>query len=228
MVNVELFKLPVSAPYVITQTYEEHLQYAKDHPEIVYNGGIDLFSDDITIRAAFDGFAEKIAYQAGGYGNYIKLRHSWGYSLYAHLERVCVNVGEKIPAGTRIGIMGSTGNSTGRHLHFEMRDLTDRVIDPSEFFVNSAILNAHSPLTAISAEAGGNLRKNPMGEYIATIPQGTVGKILSGPVYRFGLACYEVEFPVRGWMAESDHFGTQILTDGTQQTEGSGQQSDGE
>ena len=213
MVNVELFKNPVIKPYVITQSYEEHLQYAKEHPGIVYNGGIDLYADNHDIRAAFDGTIEKVAFQAGGYGNYIKIRHNWGFSLYAHLEWVCVNVGNRVPAGTVIGKMGNTGNSTGTHLHFEMRDLTDRVLDPSEFFVTDTQLNAHSPLTVLSAPGGGNLRKSPMGEYITTIPAGTVGKILDGPVYRYGLACYEVEFPVRGWMAEADRYGTQILED---------------
>ena len=213
MVNVELFKLPVLAPYVITQTYQEHLDYAKEHPEIVYNGGIDLYSDDRTIRAAFDGIVEKVAYQAGGYGNYVKLKHAWGFSLYAHLDRVLVNVGNRVPAGTTIGVMGNTGNSTGTHLHFEMRDQADKVIDPSEFFETGEPINAHSPLTVLAAPAGGNLRKTPMGDLIATIPTGTVGKIIDGPVYKYGLACYQVEFPVVGWMAESDHFGTQILKD---------------
>ena len=212
MVNVELFKVPVTAPYIITQTYQEHLEYAKEHPEIFYNGGIDLYSDDLTVRAAFDGVVEKIAYQAGGYGNYIRLKHVWGYSLYAHLDRVCVNLDNRVTVGMKIGEMGSTGFSTGRHLHFEMRDLTNTVIDPSEFFVQAPI-NAHSPLSVISAPAGGNLRKNPMGEYITTIPSGTVVKVLDGPVYKYGLACYEVEVPVRGWMAEADHEGTRILSD---------------
>ena len=213
MVNVELFRTPVVAPYVITQSYEEHKEYAAEHPEIKYNAGIDLYSDDSTIRAAFDGVCEKVAYQANGYGNYVMLKHAWGYSLYAHLERVCVNVGNRCPAGIQIGIMGNTGFSTGTHLHFEMRDLTSKVLDPTEFFVTGAPLNARSPLTVLSAPAGGKLRETPMGELITVIPSGTVGKIIDGPVYRYGLACYEVEFPVRGWMAEADHFGTQILSD---------------
>ncbi|MBQ6507951.1 MAG: M23 family metallopeptidase [Flexilinea sp.] len=212
MIEVELFRCPVSTPYIITQTYKEHLEYAAAHPKIVYNGGIDLFSDDVTIRAAFDGTCEKVAYEAGGYGNYIKLKHAWGYSLYAHLERVCINVGDKTPAGMKIGEMGSTGFSTGRHLHFEIRDLTNVVKDPSEFFEQIPV-NAHSPLTVLSAPAGGNLRKTPMGDFLIRIPCGTVGRIIDGPVFRYGLACYEVEFPVRGWMADADQYGTKILQD---------------
>ena len=214
MVNVELFKTPVSVPYIVTQTYQEHLDYAKQHPEMDYNGGIDLYSEDYSIRAAFDGIVDKVAYQSGGYGNYVKLRHNWGYSLYAHLDRVCINVGNSVTAGTIIGIMGSTGNSTGTHLHFEMRNLNEKVLDPTEFFQMAAEpVNAHSALTVLCAPSGGNLRKTPAGDYITTIPHGTVGKILGGPVYRYGLVCYEVEFPVRGWMAEKDSYGTKILAD---------------
>ena len=209
---IENFKCPVIKPFVITQTYQEHLDYAKAHPEIKYNGGIDLYSDSSDIHAAFDGVIDRISFQAEGYGNYIIIKHSFGYTLYGHLEQVCCTLGEKIPAGNFIGIMGSTGFSTGTHLHFEMRDLTNKVIDPTEFFEEKSI-NACSPLTAISAEMGGNLRKSPMGDLITTIPCGTKGKILSGPVYRFGLACYQVGFPVIGWMAETDQYGTKILTE---------------
>ena len=212
MTMVENFRCPVIAPYVITQTFAEHLAYAAAHPEITYNGGIDLYSADLTIRAAFDGTVEKTTYQANGYGNYIMLRHTFGFSLYAHLDRSCAKVGESVKAGDTVGIMGSTGFSTGTHLHFELRDLAGNVIDPTEFF-QPAPVNAHSHLTAIAAPAGGNLRRVPMGDLITTIPAGTVGRIIDGPVYRFGLACYQVEFPVTGWMAESDSFGTKILED---------------
>lgn len=211
MVMIESFRCPVSAPYTITQTYAEHLEYAAEHPGAVYNGGIDLYSSLREICAAFPGSVEKVAFQANGYGNYVMLRHDWGFSLYAHLDRLCVNVGEKVAAGDLIGIMGSTGFSTGIHLHFEIRDLTGTVLDPSEFFAPEPV-NAHSPLTAVSAPDGGNLRKEPLGDYITTIPFGTVGRIVGGPVYKYGLVCWQIEFPITGWMAESDHYGTKILS----------------
>lgn len=56
-----------------------------------------------------------------GYGIYIKIKHSWGESLYAHLQEVWVTVGQAVVQGQRIGSTGSTGNSTGPHLHFGMR-----------------------------------------------------------------------------------------------------------
>ena len=211
MINQE-FHCPVSKPYIITQTYKEHLDYAKKHPEIKYNGGIDLYSDDHHIFAAFDGIVDMVSFQAEGYGNYIRIKHDFGYSIYAHM---CTGIeaitGTKIKAGEQIGWMGNSGFSTGIHLHFEIRDLTGKVLDPSEFFTPDIPINACSPLTAISAPAGGNLRKTPLGELITTIPFGTKGKILDGPVYHFGLPIYQVEFPIVGWMAAHDIDNTEIL-----------------
>lgn len=66
----------------------------------------------------------------GGFGSYIKIRHDNGnISYYAHLSSRMVNEGDKnIPRGTRIGISGKSGNVTGPHLHFEVRDNTNQSI----------------------------------------------------------------------------------------------------
>lgn len=208
---VSKFHLPIECPYTITQTYAEHLEYAAAHPGIVYNGGIDLYSDDKQISAAFDGVVVKVAYQASGYGNYVKLSHDWGFSIYAHLDRSQVNFGDQVSAGDHIGIMGSSGFSTGTHLHFELRDLDDRPIDPSKYFFEEGPINTVTDLVTLVAPAGGNLRRVPMGDLITTIPAGTVGHVLAGPVEKYGYTCYKVEFPVSGWIAERDFYGTEII-----------------
>lgn len=60
-----------------------------------------------------------VSYEANGYGHYVKIRHAWGMTLYAHLrKRTSRNIGEKVIPGDVIGEMGTTGNSTGIHLHF--------------------------------------------------------------------------------------------------------------
>ncbi|MDD4607646.1 MAG: M23 family metallopeptidase [Bacilli bacterium] len=73
-----------------------------------------------------------------GYGNYIIIGHSVDndkayeyYSLYAHLNRVDVSVGDEVTAGQQIGLLGNTGNSSGPHLHFEIRDENNLQIDPT-------------------------------------------------------------------------------------------------
>jgi len=58
----------------------------------------------------------------GGYGNYIVINHGNGtQTLYGHLSSLAVTVGKTVTRGEIIGYMGSTGRSTGAHLHFEIR-----------------------------------------------------------------------------------------------------------
>ncbi|MFB7174911.1 M23 family metallopeptidase [Streptomyces sp. NPDC056254] len=58
----------------------------------------------------------------GAYGNTVVIRHDDGlYSLYAHLSRTSVTTGQKTSGGQEVGLSGSTGNSTGPHVHFEIR-----------------------------------------------------------------------------------------------------------
>lgn len=67
------------------------------------------------------------------YGNCIKIDHGNGYStLYAHLDRVFVKLGDFVTEGQEIGFMGNTGNSFGAHLHFEVRKDNVR-INPTEY-----------------------------------------------------------------------------------------------
>jgi RNA polymerase sigma-54 factor len=75
------------------------------------------------IHAAFDGTV-RIASRMGGYGNCIVLRHPNGLeTLYGHLSKINVKLGQQVTAGEVIGLGGNTGNSTGPHLHFECRFL---------------------------------------------------------------------------------------------------------
>ncbi|MGE7604303.1 peptidoglycan DD-metalloendopeptidase family protein [Peribacillus sp. NPDC097675] len=73
-----------------------------------------------TIKAADHGIVE-FAGSSGGYGNKVTINHKNGYKTnYAHLESIGIEAGQKIEKGMKIGSMGSTGNSTGIHLHFEV------------------------------------------------------------------------------------------------------------
>lgn len=86
-----------------------------------YHKGIDIARPwDYTIKAADNGVVVSAGW-AGSYGNRIIIDHQNGMrTLYAHLSQINVSVGQTVAAGQKIGVMGSTGNSTGVHLHFEV------------------------------------------------------------------------------------------------------------
>jgi murein DD-endopeptidase MepM/ murein hydrolase activator NlpD len=74
------------------------------------------------VGAAEVGVTEFAGWNAGGYGYLVIVQHRLGYETwYAHLSRVTSWPGERVSGGTRIGLVGSTGHSTGPHLHFEVR-----------------------------------------------------------------------------------------------------------
>ena len=89
------------------------------------HSGIDISGGGVygkTIVAADKGTVTKIRYDANGYGHYLIISHNNGYStLYAHCSKILVSVGETVSKGQAIAKVGSTGRSTGPHLHFEIR-----------------------------------------------------------------------------------------------------------
>ena len=74
-----------------------------------------------TIKAADNGVVIEAGYSNDGYGNKVIIDHKNGYqTLYGHLDSVSVHVGQTVQQGAKLGIMGSTGEATGVHLHFEI------------------------------------------------------------------------------------------------------------
>lgn len=86
-----------------------------------FHRGIDIARpSDYTIKAADNGVVT-FAGNDGSYGNKVVVDHNNGYqTIYAHLASINVNIGQSVPVGTNLGIMGATGRSTGIHLHFEI------------------------------------------------------------------------------------------------------------
>ena len=93
--------------------------------------GIDIARpSNYTIKAADNGKVVYAGNRGDGYGNKIIIDHQNGYrTMYAHLASISVSVGQSVSSGSKIGIMGRTGNSTGIHLHFEVYK-NGKIIDP--------------------------------------------------------------------------------------------------
>ncbi len=88
-----------------------------------FHTGMDLVEPfGSPIYAADDGMVALVGSSSSGYGNYVVIAHSGGLdTLYGHLSAALVKAGQAVTQGQTIGLEGSTGNSTGPHLHFELR-----------------------------------------------------------------------------------------------------------
>ena len=122
-VGTSIFQWPLPQSYTITSWFG----YREDPftGEIAYHSGTDIAAPEGTpILAAADGtvtIANAIDSWGGGYGYHIKVKHNDTYdTLYAHCSSICVTVGQEVKQGEVIGYVGTTGNSTGNHLHFEV------------------------------------------------------------------------------------------------------------
>jgi len=98
-----------------------------------FHGGVDLVADTGTPVVATRGGRVSFAGWSGAYGYVVFLDHEAGWqSRYAHLSRIEVRVGDLLRQGAVLGAVGSTGASTGPHLHFEIR-FDGRALDPLGF-----------------------------------------------------------------------------------------------
>lgn len=108
-----------------TSTYITSVQGPRTHPvtgQYKNHGGTDIgASYGSPIYAADGGTIATVGYDAGGYGNYVMINHGNGMqTLYAHMSSVAVSQGQSVSQGQTIGYVGSTGLSTGAHLHYEL------------------------------------------------------------------------------------------------------------
>ena len=127
VIDVTGYHMPV--PGRVTSNYGYRPRFKRMHK------GIDLaIHNNDTIYAAFDGKVRLTAYEAKGYGNYVILRHPNGLeTVYGHMNKALVKPDQSVRAGDPIGLGGSTGRSTGPHLHFETRFM-GYAINPAAIF----------------------------------------------------------------------------------------------
>jgi hypothetical protein len=97
--------------------------------------GLDLFlRKGDTVVSAFNGVVRYAKFNSGGYGNCIVVRHTNGLeTIYGHLSQIDVVENQYVQAGELLGLGGTTGHSSGPHLHFETR-YKDFAIDPEQYY----------------------------------------------------------------------------------------------
>ena len=119
--------------------------------------GVDISADaGVPVRVAADGEVAA-AGEGGGYGRYVAVRHAVGLTtFYAHLGGIAngVKPGVKVAAGQAVGLVGSTGSSTGPHLHFEIRDSADRPLNPAMFLGKAFAEKGDLPLDLAKRYSG--------------------------------------------------------------------------
>ena len=95
-----------------------------------FHHGIDIrVKTGVAVLASAPGVVE-FAGRQHGYGKVVIIRHKGVKTLYGHLNSVSVRVGQELSRSSEIGSSGKSGNSTGPHLHFEIRDFSNRSVDP--------------------------------------------------------------------------------------------------
>lgn len=135
--GIGIFQWPLPQSYTITSLFG----YREDPftGEIAYHGGTDIAAPGGTpILAAADGtvsIANGTDSWGGSYGYHVKIGHADSFeTLYAHCSSICVTEGQQVKQGEVIAYVGTTGSSTGNHLHFEVRQNGERM-DALRFFM---------------------------------------------------------------------------------------------
>jgi len=138
-------KMLASIPAIMPVANEDLTRVASGygmrlHPILKINmmhTGMDFTAPTGTeIHVTGDGVIEEVKSKRSGYGKYVVVNHGYGYqTLYAHLHRINVRVGQKIKRGDVIGLVGNTGRSTGPHLHYEVIKDGNK-INPVNFYSN--------------------------------------------------------------------------------------------
>ena len=160
--------IPLTSAY-ITSIYGYERSDGKIHK------GLDMISDvgDRYVKAIMGGIVSFVGYDADGFGNYVSiLQNDGNKALYCHLQSYSVTKGDKIEEGQIIGIEGTTGNSTGIHLHLEIRKSPYNTADHINPATVLGIENKKGPIefiNSISEEA-----KNMIDKLIQEYGESTV------------------------------------------------------
>ena len=183
--------------YVHPSPYKIYSKYGKRRRRMHY--GVDLsYPMGTPVVAAFDGIVRVSKSRAGGYGDLIVLRHDNNLeTYYGHMSKRFVNPGQLVSAGDTIGLGGSSGRSTGPHLHFEVRYMgvpfnPTRIIDFTNFklltdtvYTSGKEVKTNSPV--INKDQSDN---NSQGKLYITVKK---GQTLGGIAQRYKTSIYKIK-----------------------------------
>jgi hypothetical protein len=142
---------PVARSFLITDRFNSSRTYGNGKHEGIDLAATDSSGNPVAVLAAQRGIVTKTASIPTGYGTYVIIKHEWPdgnvyMTWYGHMSKIEVRTGDFVNTGQRIGIAGSTGNSTGIHLHLTLQHIghglsgyvvTD-VVDPIPYFLETA------------------------------------------------------------------------------------------
>lgn len=139
---------PFDGDFPITFKFGEKPQWYLNYGYGPHNGTDFGLPDGTPVLACDGAIVERVGFDGAGWGVFVRLRHKWGLSHYAHLSEPQVSVGQEVKKGQQIGKSGSTGTSTGPHLHFGIRingmifpDMNDWV-NPEDYLDKPVIVEA--------------------------------------------------------------------------------------
>lgn len=120
-----------------------------------FHTGMDFSADQgKQVFVTGDGTVEYADADYSGYGIHVIVDHGFGYkTIYAHLSEKYVKVGQKLKRGELIGLVGSTGKSTGPHLHYEVRK-NGEPLNPINFYFNDITPEEYQQILQISSQPG--------------------------------------------------------------------------
>lgn len=120
---------------------------------VKFHSGMDFTANVGTeIYATGDGVVELAEYSPG-YGNHVVIKHGYGYSsLYGHMEKMNVRVGNKVKRGELIGVVGNTGLSSGPHVHYEVHK-NGVAVNPVNYYYNDLSPAEYKQMIEISSRA---------------------------------------------------------------------------
>lgn len=164
-----IMKTPINSENIKITSYYGNRQYYYQGKLIKdFHNGIDLVPSPCNnneILAFADGVVTSVQKTGVQYGTgcYVRLKHNNGlYTLYYHLKSgsVCVNVGDNVRKGQKIGIIGTTGQSTGIHLHFQIdKGSSNTSINPYDYLFSDKEFMSEKPQEDLSKYTDEELAK---------------------------------------------------------------------